>query len=1099
MPLKDNAPLRLSFDNFIKGHISRLTPERTPIDAFSDSQNISLNERFLPIQAFGQYKYNSTTLGAYPVRGGITYVTTAGTKYYVVACAGFLWYSVVGSGTFAKYQVTLNSSAVDMTVNEDTDFEFAQYNGRLYVVNGKYPIITNDHSSDHSFTTSRMIKITTTTVVGLTVADIPSGLQYIWIDKERLFGANSIAQGSGLFWTNAYFDYFTNAETNWTPVSGLNYDYVGKDDGESISALFPYQNSMFVFKSRNVYRYSTAGDITNWGSVRVDTNYGAPFNRTVWELEGYLYWLSFNGIVQFDGTNTTLMDDNINPDILSLPQLSSNSRQWNIGQTLDFNAGVTAPDAILKSGTATGGSATTLIDTVNLTEADDYWNGKYVQIVAGTNLGKIAAITDFDHATAKITFGTMTTACDTTTRYRIYTSATPILGGIIDTADNQIQQHSRVADFVNGSFGTKVLSVGTNIKLLAQKLAADWNLGTFVNTVVSGNTIILNTVLTAINNLALNKPTTVSANSPGSSAVDGNNNTAWQSPRVGLGQPSTDNWIYVDLGTQQVTKRYQLRLQSVKVDPGTYGNLVVHPFAIQLSNDANTWTTLATLTPPNTGTNGWDWYNTFNYRYVRIFQAGIAYGGWLDVYEIRLFNDFPSAGSFTTQTFDFGFTPTSMGILTATTAQPNGTSLAFSTRTSADGTNWDAYVAVNSGAAITSTAKRYIQIKVDFFGTAGLYTPVLQSIAISAPFMSEILDYGITPASFGNFAPSVLTPSDSTITYATRSSADGTTWEAWVAVVAAAAITSTANRYFQWYALISPSTDGVYAAQINDVFIGGQWRSAIENFGATPTAWGSLDTTYVLNSQTVTWWMRSAATSGGIAAATWYQQTSGFPVTATVTLAQYAQVEIRLNTTLATQIPIMESFRVIWYTGAKLLKPCAYILNKEYCLNVADVGQSVNNLLWRYNPSLGYFLPRTNKYNNVYFIDEGVLISGTSSSDGYTRLNEIGHTDDGVAIDCWFITKNVEQGSFYNLFKMYFVNYKADQSWTLSYSTDNGNTWTDLTIPASGVTQNLRKTLTGLVYAHFMMMKCRQALSDANWQVGQMGMEFEPGYEKSDD
>jgi hypothetical protein len=245
--------------------------------------------------------------------------------------------------------------------------------------------------------------------------------------------------------------------------------------------------------------------------------------------------------------------------------------------------------------------------------------------------------------------------------------------------------------------------------------------------------------------------------------------------------------------------------------------------------------------------------------------------------------------------------------------------------------------------------------------------------------------------------------------------------------------------------------------------------------------------------------MRSATTSGGIAAATWYQQTPGAPVTGTVTLNQYAQVEIRFDTSDGTEIPITESFKVTWYTGAQLLKPCAYIFNREYCLNLADVGQAVNNIVWRYNVPAQFFLPRTGRGNNVYFIDEGILLSGTSASDGYVRKNEIGATDDGTDISHWFITKNVYQNGYENVIKRYKTMYTADQPWTLSYSTDGGTTWTDLTIPASGIARSLDRSIPGLALAEFAMLKCSQSVSDTNWSIEQIGLELEQGYKASDD
>ena len=55
------------------------------------------------------------------------------------------------------------------------------------------------------------------------------------------------------------------------------------------------------------------------------------------------------------------------------------------------------------TGTVTGGTTTTLIDTVNLTQANDYWNWGTVTFTSGLNNGDSRKINDFDQATKKAT------------------------------------------------------------------------------------------------------------------------------------------------------------------------------------------------------------------------------------------------------------------------------------------------------------------------------------------------------------------------------------------------------------------------------------------------------------------------------------------------------------------------------------------------------------------------------------------------------------------------------------------------------------------------------------------------------------------------
>jgi hypothetical protein len=999
--LKDNTPLTLQFKNFMKGYISRLPPERIPPEAFL-GQNIDLGQNFVPSQALGQVRYNATGLPAAPQRGGCTYITTNGTKYYVVACGGSLYYSIAGSGTFTQYQVKLTGGGYAALSMADNQAEFAQFEGNLYVVNGNFPVISN---ADALYADSRIIVITGTEVhiingtEGANSNAVPAGLQYIWVDKQRLFAATTPTSVCGLFWTNAYFLYNIvagtvpitglSSSTPWTPVSGLNYDTVGEDDGEHIAGIFPYQNNLIVFKPRNVYTYSTVGDITNWGSVRADTRYGCPFNRTIQEMEGYLYWLSYDGIVQFDGTNANLIDDNIRNRILGIPQLASSSRQWFNGSTPDFAAG---------------------------------------------------------------TFG----------------------ADLIDDSDNELMQKSQAPNFANGTFGIHAIS-GTgdpspNLRLLSESLQADWNAGAFSNAIANGNAVILTqqTISTPAYIQQLTNATTYGT------LIYFNSEQVY---------PDQFNYCFIsaryDLGSA-------LAIDSISSDMANCSysddNITYH------TGDSGThrYWALSGFTDGSSNT-------VFNYHYYQTVQSGYNYA-----------YPYYHSGTWTSAVIDLALTPISMGILAATYSGPSGTGLTFYTRTSADNITWGGWIAVAPGAAITSTANRYVQIQVALAGTDSA-TPVLNSVTISAPFQSKILDYGMVPATYGTFQPQFATPSSSSISWYMRSSAsaDMSSPTAWIVVTPGSAIPAgvTLQRYVQWQAIISPSTDGTQTPQINDVFFAGEWYSAVEDLGATPTGWqwGNFLSTYQLNANTITFWMRSGTTSGNCTSASWVQQTNGTPVTG-VTLNRYIQVKILFDQPNAQIQPICYGFNVAYYTGANIEKPCAYVYNKEYCLNVADVGQTINNLVWRYSSALSYFLPRTNKYNNVYWMDEGILLSGASTLEGAVRINEIGNSDDGVAIDAWFTTKNTQLDEATTMILRRFVaTYSSDQPWIFSFSVDGGQTWTAITMPASSASTVVRKTLPGLNLADFIILKCEQTVIDATWQIQIIGIEYDEGYPRRND
>lgn len=847
---------------------------KIPDDAFSAGQNIDLGANYMPVKSNGHYKYNAgDTLGANPTRGGYLYVKTDGTRYYVFACGGKIYYSVAGSGTFTAYQIGGN----DLTIDSDSDVEMVQYLDSVWIVNGKYPIITNG-----GYATSRMIKISGTTVSEITKAgtggatsSLPQGGKYIIEHQERLFIAGSIDSLNGLYWCQP-FD-----PEDWAPEYGLNYDYVGKDDGEIITGAIEYQGFVVVVKPRNIYRYSTVGDITQWRSHKADTHLGCLYHRTLKEFFGRLIYLSAEGVVLFSGNEAEIISDNIEDTIANLPQLKTNIRQWLQSITADFDTGI-----------------------------------------AGAKL--------------------------------------------VDTSDNEL-------------------------KAIPQTSNADWNAGTKTQVTVADDEVKITLKTGGITgNLALNKTATANDSDPGllpSNVNDGNINSYWWTTG-----PQPTAWWKVDLGSSYLI-RY---IKSLLIFAG-------QTVYIQGSTNDVDWITLATLENPNGYIHSLITEGT--YRYIRFYIPNRILNSKL--FEVEVYSPYYDNGNIITQSLDFGFTPAVLGNLAAEITIPSGTTLTFQTRTSPDNSDWsDAWQ--NIGSAGENNG----------------------------------------------------------------------------------AINSTARRYIQWKAIFNPGTYKHLTPILHQGYIGVTYWSVKKDLGAAPASWGKLESAYATNGQTIEWWMRSATTEGGIAAATWYQQTAGNTIV-TVVLKRWVQYSIRLNSVLYSGQPKVDSVQINYYTGAALLSPCAIVWKDYYKLNVVGVGSSVNDVMYQYNKE-GYWLPpRVNKKNNIYFIDEDKLVSGTSESDGFIRINDVGTQDDTTDIDSWFETKKFERIPMTKIFRKAFVTSQSDNDWILSYSVD-GEAYTDITISLQPQVKTVPKVFTGIVRGEFIKFKVRQNSEDVNWEFHKTNIFWTP-------
>lgn len=380
----------LELNNFLKGLHSRVSADKIPADAVSECVNMDLSEKFVPKSIKGYQKYNITPIVNKPIKGGIVYNNKEAGELVVLACGGFLWWAPLGTANFSKYQI----NGEDVKIDENVNIELTQYNNELYIVTGKYPVIDNtgyetscilginkytafvmnrtdlfawSYDGDTFYTlsetpingdkiyTDRRFTESAVTVdsfssgnayfIGsdeeqydrLETADqdnsqTPQGINYFFIHQERLFGLASLDDPNGIYWSNPYDPY------SWKPLYGLNYDTVGKDDGEKITggASFggPY---LYVFKPHNVYRYMTSGEIDAWSSNKVDTDYGCVSHRTIKLFEGNLVYLSPNGVVKLNGNQAVLVDDAIRNkttnvvigSAITLERSYTKNTQWN--------------------------------------------------------------------------------------------------------------------------------------------------------------------------------------------------------------------------------------------------------------------------------------------------------------------------------------------------------------------------------------------------------------------------------------------------------------------------------------------------------------------------------------------------------------------------------------------------------------------------------------------------------------------------------------------------------------------------------------------------------------------------------------------------
>jgi len=99
------------------------------------------------------------------------------------------------------------------------------------------------------------------------------------------------------------------------------------------------------------------------------------------------------------------------------------------------------------TGTAeTASTAGNVVDTVNRSEPDDYFNDDWVHFTAGTGAGEFRQITDFDNSTSTITFTPNDITPDATSTYEIISVQDPANPTVVHE-DRKILQVRTVLNF----------------------------------------------------------------------------------------------------------------------------------------------------------------------------------------------------------------------------------------------------------------------------------------------------------------------------------------------------------------------------------------------------------------------------------------------------------------------------------------------------------------------------------------------------------------------------------------------------------------------------------------------------------------------------
>lgn len=357
---------------------------------------------------------------------------------------------------------------------------------------------------------------------------------------------------------------------------------------------------------------------------------------------------------------------------------------------------------------------------------------------------------------------------------------------------------------------------------------------------------------------------------------------------------------------------------------------------------------------------------------------------------------------------------------------------------------------VNGATGVSLSGKRYWRVKISLTTTDNRATPTaglpILTFNTTATWESETVDCTAQVTTYNSLATTSTTPAGTSVTttIATSTSPSGP----WTFV-------SFGSHVVRQYARIRvtsvASTGDIDTPTVSAVVfkwtISAKYTSTIIDTGVNPPAgWDLFLSEYATNGGTATFEMRSATTSGGIPAATFFTVTPGdFP--ALVTPNQFTQWRVTIVAS-DEDVPQIDSVTIQWFiSNVASLRPASLFVDGRYYVSLAEVGSLVNNVLlqidlngkWRRLSGLN-IATFSFFFNRPYF--------GLASSGQIRKFLE-GNTDAGVAIEFDWRTKAFDYSTQYqnNSSKVKVVGEVilegtgTGATYQLFYSVDSGETF----------------------------------------------------------
>ena len=335
-----------------------------------------------------------------------------------------------------------------------------------------------------------------------------------------------------------------------------------------------------------------------------------------------------------------------------------------------------------------------------------------------------------------------------------------------------------------------------------------------------------------------------------------------------------------------------------------------------------------------------------------------------------------------------------------------------------------------------------------------------KSSIVSGTFTSQTFDTALSsPAWLSSGA--TWTTNSHAISMQTQASTDASSWDTAVAWTTGTAPASLWKHYIRYVMTISTggTTNGTALPYLEDVTFSarqatGTFVSQTKQIGSNATAFRNFTAADDSDSGTISYFIRTATTEGGLSAASYVSLTKDSQITATV--RPWIQVKATFTITAATQDPTLSNFIVSWDEGS-IVRTFGVVDNDHRLMwSIAEGTNTVPNTTYIYDPRFSSWLRYAVPFDAPARVGQSIYFGNPSSGNVYNWPS--GENDNGSAITAYWKSKDFIGGdpftekdfSNYSMIAKQSVGSNIDVTYTINSSSSitNNHTLTDpLSIP----------------------------------------------------